>query len=280
MAGNGPTPALDAAREHFGRGRALAYRQDPEAGTAEAEFVPADRPGDLLTPATVVTEGIDRVPTDSWPFLYLKEPAIPALNLRGMAIVAALSTALLLIFAPSRRLRPDGQMFFLGAGFMLLETKGVVHMALLFGATWAVNSIVFGAILVMILLANLFVVIARPGRFLPFYAGLIAALLANVLVPLETYLGLPGVARMVVSCAVVFLPVLFAGIVFAMAFRDRERPDLALGSNVAGVVVGGLSENLSLALGFDDLLWVAIAFYVLSALLGAGRGWSLGRSSG
>ncbi len=42
-------------------------------------------------------------------------------------------------------------MFFLGAGFMLLETKGVVHLALLFGSTWVVNSIVFFAILVVIL---------------------------------------------------------------------------------------------------------------------------------
>ncbi len=33
---------------------------------------------------------------------------------------------------PVRRARPSGRMFFLGAGFMLLETKGVVHMALLF----------------------------------------------------------------------------------------------------------------------------------------------------
>ena len=54
-------------------------------------------------------------------------------------------------------------MFFLGAGFMLLETKGVVHMALLFGSTWVVNSIVFFAILVMILLSNLYV-LARPAR--------------------------------------------------------------------------------------------------------------------
>ena len=42
---------------------------------------------------------------------------------------------------------PAARMFFLGAGFMLLETKGVVHMALLFGSTWMVNSIVFFAIL-------------------------------------------------------------------------------------------------------------------------------------
>jgi len=47
---------------------------------------------------------------------------------------------------------------------MLLETKGVVHMALLFGSTWVVNSVVFVSILVMILLANLFVMAMKPGQ--------------------------------------------------------------------------------------------------------------------
>ena len=61
---------------------------------------------------------------------------------------------ILAAFAPGRTVRPSGRMFFLGAGFMLLETKGVVHMALLFGSTWMVNSVVFVAILVMILLAT------------------------------------------------------------------------------------------------------------------------------
>ena len=55
-------------------------------------------------------------------------------------------------------------MFFLGAGFMLLETKGVVHMALLFGCTWIVNSVVFFAILVMILCANLFVLTLQAAK--------------------------------------------------------------------------------------------------------------------
>ena len=70
---------------------------------------------------------------------------------------------LLLAFAPGGAgSGPNGQMFFLGAGFMLLETKGVVHLALLFGSTWVVNSIVFFAILVMILLSNLYVLAVRP----------------------------------------------------------------------------------------------------------------------
>ncbi|CAN5638515.1 hypothetical protein BH23PLA1_BH23PLA1_09640 [soil metagenome] len=268
MASNGPNPSWETARQRFAEEEVLSIYREADTSMAEtvAEFVPEETPGDQLRPAEVITEGIRHLPTDAWPFLYLKEPTIPALNLRGMAIVALLSMALLLAITPGRRIGLDGQMFFLGAGFMLLETKGVVHMALLFGATWAVNSIVFAAILAMILLANLFVVLAKPRRQWPYYVGLIAALLANVLVPLETYLALPGLTRVMVSSAVVFLPVLFAGIVFATAFRDRARPELALGANVAGIVVGGLSENLSMVLGFDHLLWVAIGFYVVSAL--------------
>ncbi len=49
------------------------------------------------------------VPTDDWPFPYLRQPAIPALNLRGMTIVAVLSLIILFIFAPVRRARPNAQ---------------------------------------------------------------------------------------------------------------------------------------------------------------------------
>jgi hypothetical protein len=37
------------------------------------------------------------------------------------------------------------------------------------------------------------------------------------------------------------------------------------------VILGGLSENASLILGFDKLLLLAVAFYVLAALLGPWR---------
>ena len=159
-------------------------------------------------------------------------------------------------------------MFFLGAGFMLLESKGVVHMALLFGSTWVVNAVVFGAILVMILLANLFVAVIRPRMLWPYYLLLGAALVLNTLVPMSGFLRLAGSARLIASCAVVFIPVFFAGVIFAVVLPGQSRPDVALGSNVAGVILGGLAENLSLVIGFDHLLLVALAFYFLSALFG------------
>src|SRR5206468_2283297 len=68
--------------------------------------------------AEVDPAGSGPTPTDDWPFLYLKEKRIPSLNLRGMLLITGLSVTMLLAFAPVRTARPNGRMFFLGAGFM------------------------------------------------------------------------------------------------------------------------------------------------------------------
>jgi hypothetical protein len=70
---------------------------------------------------------------------------------------------------------------------------------------------------------------------------------------------------------VVFVPIFFAGVVFAVGFRDSARPDVDLGSNIGGVVLGGLSEYFSLVVGLGGLLWVACGFYLLSAVLARRR---------
>jgi SAM-dependent methyltransferase len=221
-----------------------------------------------LAPATVDASGSRRVPSDDWPFLYLRDPMIPALNVREMILLGAVSLAILLIFSPVKRVRPNGQMFFLGAGFMLLETKGVVHVALLFGSTWIVNSVVFFAVLLMILGSNFYVRLVRPKVSWPYYTLLVLALAANIAVPMGTFLALPGWQKLAVSCTVVFVPIFFAGIAFSIAFRDSRNPDVDFGSNIAGAVLGGLCENFSLILGFNYLLAIAIGFYLLSAVLG------------
>jgi hypothetical protein len=144
-------------------------------------------------------------------------------------------------------------------------------MALLFGSTWMVNAIVFAAILVMILLSNLFVIAARPRVVWPHYALLAASLVVNALVPMSTYLSLRGPLQILTSCAVVFVPIFFAGVVFAVTLRDSPQPSTALGSNIGGVILGGLAENVSAVIGFDHLLLVALGFYTLSTLFGRGR---------
>jgi hypothetical protein len=221
-----------------------------------------------IAPARVVeSEESKLLPSDNWPFLYLKKSWIPALNLRGMAVIGALSLIILLLFVPKKTVRFNWTMFFLGAGFMLLETKSVVHLALLFGSTWVVNSVVFFAILVMILLSNLYVLLFRPRRLTFFYAALLISLVLNIFFQLDFFLGLPEAVKIAGSCLIVFIPIFFAGVIFAALFRDSANPDMDLGSNIAGVVLGGLAENFSMVLGFNHLLWVAIAFYLLSRVL-------------
>jgi drug/metabolite transporter (DMT)-like permease len=211
--------------------------------------------------------------TDDWPFLYLRRAFIPALSLRGMVVMGGLAVLLVLLFLPrtaesTHRFRLSGRMLFLGAGFMLIETKAVVHMALLFGSTWMVNSVVFFAVLVMILGSNLFV-LKWPPRGLRFhYAALLVALGLNVIVPLDFFLGMNRVAQIVGSCLLVFAPIFFAGIVFAASFRGSPEPDRDFGANTIGAMLGGLAENSSMLLGFQHLMLAAMAFYLLSAMTG------------
>jgi len=227
-----------------------------------------------IAPTTLVHDlGSPRFATDDWPFLYLKDKLIPALSLRAMALLAALGFALVYYFLPKGggRVQFNGRMFFLGAAFMLLETKAVVQLALLFGSTWIVNSLVFSTALVLILLANLFVLRTRPTRLTWHYAGLLALVAVAILTPLSVFLSGGVVLRYIVPCVLALGPMFFAGVIFARSFMDASDPDTAFGWNIAGSVVGGLSESCSMLLGFRYLLFLAVAFYLLSAWMPAPR---------
>jgi SAM-dependent methyltransferase len=267
-------PALTAIRRQFEQHQSFWLNERSTANAPINGFgpEPPSIAGSTLSdwhkiaPATVDTTGINQLPSDDWPFLYLSAKIIPDLNLRSMALIIGLSLLMVYMFSPVRMVRPNWQMFFLGAGFMLLETKGVVHMALLFGSTWLVNSIVFFAILVMVLASNLYVLMLKPKKLWPYYAFLVVSLAVNIVVPMSSFLALPGWQKIALSCTVVFVPVFFAGIVFGTLFRDSSQPDIDFGSNIAGAILGGLCESLSLVIGFNYLLIIAVACYLLSAV--------------
>src|SRR3984957_3076508 len=125
-----------------------------------------------------------RPTTDDWPYFYQHEPGLPI-------SVILVSIAVLLTFGWFLRQtrRSEGSLDFhfllLGAGFMLLEALIVSRMALLFGTTWVVNSIVISGLLYLIVAAN--VVYQRfPQIPLPWaYAGLFLSLIVSFAVPLQ-----------------------------------------------------------------------------------------------
>jgi SAM-dependent methyltransferase len=276
--------ATEALRNSFSRQPSYLLRTDQPPGPDSPNgFQEGDQQPDAgwqhFGMATVLpTNDNLRTATDDWPFLYLRKPMIPTLSLRGMLIMGSLALLLIYLFLPHRqkrvlqnaqtgdRLPHNAQLFFLGAGFMLVETKAVVTMALLFGSTWIVNSVVFFAVLVMILLANYWTLLFKPMRLWPYYVGLVSTLFLNAAIPLDFFLGMSRSVQVTGSSLLVFTPILFAAVIFAAAFKRAEQPDRALGINIAGAMFGGLAEYSSMLLGFQYLVLVAILFYALSAI--------------
>jgi len=132
-----------------------------------------------------------------------------------------------------------------------------------------VNAMVFSALLVMILGANLWVLKWKVRSLTPFYLVLLAAMVVNIAVPLDSFLGLPRALQGVAVGVLVFSPVFCAGIIFARLFARAEKPDTALAYNAAGAILGGLLENCSLLVGFQWLLGLAALIYVAAWVTGA-----------
>jgi hypothetical protein len=153
--------------------------------------------------------------------------------------------------------------FFSGAAFLLLETKAVIQFSLLFGATWEVNALVFAAVLLSVLLANLAASLVRIRRPAVLLIVLLLALAAQMLVPLENLLGIgPAWVRYAAASALFFTPIFVANLVFSTLFRDAPESDAAFGWNIVGTVVGGVLEYLAMAVGYQALTFVVAVLYV------------------
>jgi spermidine synthase len=210
------------------------------------------------------------VPTDDWPFLYLDARRPPAFYLSMIAVFMIISAGTLLLAAPELardRFRGfDAEMFLFGAAFLLLETKLVTQMSLVWGTTWVTSAVVFGSILATILIGT----IAMQLRPLPYSVaggGLVVTLVLTFLVPSQWLLveGLPQ--RLLLSILFAGAPIFFASICFAIRFRTRQESNAAFGWNLAGAVFGGLIESMSMATGIRAMTLVALAAYLAAFLI-------------
>lgn len=263
----GRDPCLDLGAETsdkvVGQYAMLAVGNSPDAVACDGIWKPS---GKVVAPAT-----------DDRPFVYLRERTIPSRYLWVLALVLVASA--LLVRTTGGRFRPMGgalDLFFMGAAFLLLETKSVVGFALLFGTTWFVNALVFAGILVTVLLAievERRIRIGRPGLL---FGLLFAGLLLAGLVPAEALLSMSVIPRFLAATALAFFPVFLANLVFAERFRDTRDPTTAFGANLLGAMVGGALEYMSLVTGYRALLVLAAVLYGLAFLTGGRR---IGRSA-
>ena len=207
---------------------------------------------------------------DDRPFLYLKTQTIPDIYLIVIGLILAVSLIGIRIFGgPLRAMRGYGDLFFMGAAFLLLETRSITTFALLFGTTWLVNALVFTGVLVAVLLAIELTQRARKPIPRPFIiTALFASLLVAFLIPNEMLLGLAVPLRLLFAVAIAFAPVFFANLLFTSRFKNAANPTAAFAANLFGAMIGGCLEYLSLILGYQWLLAVAAGLYLIAVLVG------------
>jgi hypothetical protein len=290
--------AFKSAQEHLAPGGAFAmynyYREtwliDRLASTAQKAFGHkpcVDKVGDDLQQA-VVTVGLTSADqacgsewagasattpppaTDNRPFLYLFTDRIPSLYLITIALILVAGLIGVGIAGGGssyRRMRPYADLFLLGAGFMLLETKSITGFALLFGTTWVVNAIVFAGVLVAVLAA---VEVTRRFKTPPLktmYVVLFGGLLLSWIFPDSWLLGMPIGLRALVAVVIAFLPIFAANVIFAKRFTDTADGTASFGANLLGALLGGCLEYAALLIGFDGLIIIAALLYIGAFLL-------------
>ncbi|MBI4230971.1 MAG: hypothetical protein HY608_09075, partial [Planctomycetes bacterium] len=201
--------------------------------------------------------------TDDWPFFYMPVRAYPRSYLGLVAIVLACAVALL---RGGGRGGGSWPCFFLGAGFMLVETKGITELGLTFGNRWTVVGAMIAGVLVMAMLANAHVARHGARRLAPWYTLLLGSLGAGLLLPPGAWERLPPALAPWLHAAWLALPVGFSGVVFSATFARSGSTSGALASNLLGAMAGGLLEYNVMYFGLRVLYLFALGCYAAAAV--------------
>ncbi|MGH2544394.1 MAG: spermidine synthase, partial [Ardenticatenaceae bacterium] len=212
--------------------------------------------------------------TDDWPYLYQRARTISPFY--GLEILLLLGLSLVFVRGallprfgalPARGRNFHRPLFFQGMAFLLLETRSISIMSLIFGSTWFVSAIVIAAVLLVVMLANL-AVRAWGIRHLQWpFVGLAATLIAGYLFPTAFLLQHAFPFRLVASILIYISPIFFSSIIFGILLRDSDNLTWAYGSNLLGAVVGGFGEYIASVTGLRALSLIALFLFVPVVLL-------------
>jgi hypothetical protein len=245
----------------------VLYIFGPGAAKIDAKAVLRENENLQVWPAAGTTINA-RPSTDQWPFLYTEFDSRGVWLYVLILIVTVVLPSLLLI-GVRRENASWGEwanMFFLGQAFMLIETKAITELSLLFGATWLVSSVVIGTVLLLAWLANL-VVRKFPGiKVFLVYALLVVCIGVDYVFRVPSASSMPAWMIALSASLITCLPIIFGSMIFSLRFREATSPAILLSANLLGVAFGGLTENMCLLVGTKGLSLIALLLYALSLL--------------
>jgi Spermine/spermidine synthase domain len=211
---------------------------------------------------TIDIHNTTELATDDWPFLFLPKrefsttyylPIILILLLSGLVVGRQL--------AGGHRQIHNWLMLLLGAGFMLLEVRGMMDLSLIFGSTWMVNTAVISAVFVFALLGN-WLAARLESKHAP-----LTLLLTIITLSVLNMVHIAGLTSFgewqvrLLGIILYFLPVAFSATSFSLLYKNSNSPATALSFNIFGGLIGCCLEYLSMLVGVSSLGWIAVGIY-------------------
>jgi SAM-dependent methyltransferase len=215
----------------------------------------------------------ENLPTDDWPFFLMEAPAYPVNYIVSLGLVLLLSFMLVRQVLPGQGVQAGMlPFFFMGAGFMLVETKAISELSLAFGNTWQVVAVTVVCVLLMAYAANIVAARCASGRLLwPAFAGIVLAVAAGYFTVTHDVIDPRAPLGGVAMAALLTCPLFFSGIAFSTLFSRTKDVGGAMAYNIMGAMLGGLLEYNAMRLGFSALYPIGAAVYVLAAVTAARR---------
>lgn len=206
------------------------------------------------------------ISTDDWPFLFIFEKKYPISYMTVILVLFAISYVLLSHFSSVKPRQYSGACFFLGAGFMLVETKSISQLALVYGSTWIVTSVVIASILVLAFLANLLILYKVKLPSVLIYLLVLASLGFGVYICDQNLSSLSATNERALMTLAMTLPLFFSGLAFSNEVLRVRSVSIALASNLLGAMLGGFLEYNAIYFGYKSLFYIAGVLYILAFL--------------
>ncbi len=224
---------------------------------------------DVVTPEDITDIISSRVvevdeSTDDWPFFYMPTRKYPATVVLVLVVLLGISLIFTFYLIEGSKVTFSVPAFFLGAGFMLIETKAITELALFYGSTWFVVSIVITLILILAFLANWTVI--KRERFslkLIYVLLLLSVILGYSASSLGSTSAISLWSKLVISILIT-VPVYFSGLAFSSELKRSISIGHILSSNLLGAMLGGFLEYNSMYFGFQFLYILAFILYGLA----------------
>ena len=209
--------------------------------------------------------------TDDWPFLYMPSKVYPFTYLSIIIVLLFFSIYFLNKLIKIKASNFSTSCFFLGAGFMLVETKGITEIAKIYGSTWVVISIVIAAVLFMSFIANLIVMKKFKISSTFAYSLLLISLIIGYYLFTQGSVNISPNVNKIIMPIILTLPILFSGIAFSKELLKLQSISQALSSNILGAMVGGFLEYNSMYFGFSNLYVLAGIIYLSAFVFSKAR---------